>query len=465
VSGVLQRRCACGTHSVAGGDCESCKKERAGINLQRAAINTERVNEVPPLVHEVSRSSGRPLDTATRAFMEPRFGHDFSGVRVHTDTKAAESARAVNALAYTVGSHLVFSTGQYAPHITAGRQLLAHELTHVVQQSGQLQRSSIVAVPEIKMEAKADRLEREAHEAAEKVAKDDKLPVLQRTTETRLQRAPADAGVPDTGPKTIPKDRPPGPEKDKPAGSEEKDKKLQECIKKGGPDPEACVPTTALTWADFTGTPPPINPKDSAPLMAMTTPPIFKAPVPTIMCLRDVTGAETGPTWQYQARFEPENSWVRSEFKFAGDISKNGCMGIVQACRKQFHEVGRGISMKTDPDPKCPAAVTARGSQAVTEGQCLTVVGVDCTNRMQANSNRLLKHEQQHFNISCAIAKKANAAIAAGGDVAKIDQAVNGKWRPTQVLYDSESQIGCNAAKQTSWEKDIADGLRNVTIP
>jgi hypothetical protein len=77
---------------------------------------------------------GRPLDPATRAFFEPRFGHDFGPVRVHDDQTAAQSARSLNALAYTLGRDVVFDTGQYAPGANAGRQLLAHELAHVVQQ-------------------------------------------------------------------------------------------------------------------------------------------------------------------------------------------------------------------------------------------------------------------------------------------------------------------------------------------
>jgi hypothetical protein len=89
---------------------------------------------VPPIVQDALRSTGQPLDPATRAFMEPRFGHDFSHVRVHTDARAAESAQAVNALAYTVGPDVVFGAGQYAPHSREGQRLLAHELTHVVQQ-------------------------------------------------------------------------------------------------------------------------------------------------------------------------------------------------------------------------------------------------------------------------------------------------------------------------------------------
>lgn len=75
----------------------------------------------------LNSGGGQPLDATTRAFMEPRFGHDFSQVRVHTDAQAAESARTVHALAYTVGHSLVFDTGQYSPTTASGRRLLAHE--------------------------------------------------------------------------------------------------------------------------------------------------------------------------------------------------------------------------------------------------------------------------------------------------------------------------------------------------
>ena len=82
------------------------------------------------------RGGGQPLPESVRAFFEPRFGYDFSGVRVHSDSRAAESARAVNAMAYTVGHDLVFGAGQFAPETSEGKHLMAHELTHVVQQSG-----------------------------------------------------------------------------------------------------------------------------------------------------------------------------------------------------------------------------------------------------------------------------------------------------------------------------------------
>src|SRR5215831_12208420 len=135
-SGILQRKCACGTHTM-GSECEECKKKK-GL-LQRAPLSscgrgTQGEGEVPPIVHEVLRSPGQPLDAETRAFFEPRFGQDFSQVRVHTDAKAADSSRAVNALAYTVGRDVVFEASQYAPGTIAGRIVLAHELTHVIQQ-------------------------------------------------------------------------------------------------------------------------------------------------------------------------------------------------------------------------------------------------------------------------------------------------------------------------------------------
>ena len=129
---------------------------------------------VPPIVNEVLRSPGQPLDPATLAFIEPRFGHDFSQVRVHADAKAAESTELVNALAYTVGRHVVFGEGQPAPATSAGRQLLAHELAHVVQQRG--------ATPLCPSQFK-----RAGHEAA---AQEGTPPLRSSEHSTRLQRQP-----------------------------------------------------------------------------------------------------------------------------------------------------------------------------------------------------------------------------------------------------------------------------------
>jgi hypothetical protein len=101
---------------------------------RRAQTGDPEQSAAPPVVHDVLRSPGKPLDPATRDFMEPLIGHDLSQVRVHADQKAADSARELNALAYTAGRDVVFGAGQYTPGSSEGRKLLAHELTHVVQQ-------------------------------------------------------------------------------------------------------------------------------------------------------------------------------------------------------------------------------------------------------------------------------------------------------------------------------------------
>ena len=143
----LQRACDCGG---ACGQCGSGRSEDEGLRVQPLRANPAGSiqTDAPPAVGEALRSSGRPLGDGTRSFMESQFGYDFGSVRVHTDAKAAASARSVNALAYTVGSDIILGAGAPAQETSAGQKLLAHELTHVVQQSGgsgpqQLQRWSL----------------------------------------------------------------------------------------------------------------------------------------------------------------------------------------------------------------------------------------------------------------------------------------------------------------------------------
>jgi hypothetical protein len=177
-SGFLQRKCECGNGTVAGGECQGC----ATMNLQRklsvgasddpleleadrvadqvmAASNPRVDATAPPQVSRFSRQSNtqmdaaptsvervvsvasRPLDPALREDMEQRFARDFSQVRIHTGTNAERSASDVNANAYTVGQQIVFGRGQFAPGTRNGRRLIAHELTHVLQQEGSLGRS------------------------------------------------------------------------------------------------------------------------------------------------------------------------------------------------------------------------------------------------------------------------------------------------------------------------------------
>jgi hypothetical protein len=155
-SPALQRKCGCDRSSR--GSC-GCRKKR-GTTLQRAAVQSTAVSEVPEVVQAVVRSSGRPLEPAARRLFEPRFGRDFSRVRVHTDAQAAASARAVDALAYTVGQHIIFGSGQYHPGTLAGQQLIAHELTHTLQQGDVAGTVQKVAPPGGPLEAQADAVAR-----------------------------------------------------------------------------------------------------------------------------------------------------------------------------------------------------------------------------------------------------------------------------------------------------------------
>ena len=163
---LLQRQCACGQRTYCTEQCDNCRQQGT---LQRqpagGALATDLGAAAPPIVHDVLRSPGQELDPGTRETMEARFQHDFSGVRVHADGRAARSAQAVNANAYTVGQDVVFDAGRFAPKTHEGQRLIAHELTHVVQQSG----SQANSLGQITLGDDAAQ-ERQAGDAASRVA-------------------------------------------------------------------------------------------------------------------------------------------------------------------------------------------------------------------------------------------------------------------------------------------------------
>ena len=115
--------------------CAGCEEEEQELQRKEQGAGSNAVETAPSMVHDTLSSSGAPLDSTTRTYMEQRFGHDFESVRVHTGGRADAAARNVNSLAFTLGNDVVFREGQYAPHSNEGRRLLAHELTHVVQQN------------------------------------------------------------------------------------------------------------------------------------------------------------------------------------------------------------------------------------------------------------------------------------------------------------------------------------------
>lgn len=117
--------------------CPECAKDKKDLVQRKVEQVSDSTGASVPDNFLKDLGLGQPLEPATRDLFETRLGQDFSRVRVHTDTRAAESAHAVNALAFTIGSNIVFGAGQYRPMSTNGQQLLSHELTHVMQQSGE----------------------------------------------------------------------------------------------------------------------------------------------------------------------------------------------------------------------------------------------------------------------------------------------------------------------------------------
>ncbi|MGH9944724.1 MAG: DUF4157 domain-containing protein [Pyrinomonadaceae bacterium] len=189
----MQRKCACsgGAHECAACDGKSSALQRSSANQFAPAAAAA---AVPPIVHDVLRSSGAPLDRATRARMESRFGHDFGRVRVHSDERATESARAVRARAYTVGRDIVFGGGQYAPYTATGQRLLAHEMSHILQQRGT--KSDAPTASALHIGPAGDASEREAEAAANHVASPARMSGQHLIGEgARLQRQPDEAGT------------------------------------------------------------------------------------------------------------------------------------------------------------------------------------------------------------------------------------------------------------------------------
>jgi len=172
--------------------------------MQRKAVHEGETSfSVPPIVHDVLRSAGEPLDPIARKQFEPSLGHNFSHVRVHTDARAAESASAVNALAYTVGQEIVFASGQYEPQTDEGRRLIAHELAHTVQQqraSSLSRHSGAFADNEAEVHLWSDsNTEAEAERAADAAVTGESI-TLHQTPSLTLARQP----LPQPQPRPVP---------------------------------------------------------------------------------------------------------------------------------------------------------------------------------------------------------------------------------------------------------------------
>jgi Domain of unknown function (DUF4157) len=164
--------------TIAGRPAPSTGADQQHLQRRPSGSANQELISAPTIVHKVLSSPGRSIDAATRALMQPRFGHDLSEVRIHNDSAAGRSARALNANAYTVGPNIVFAPGRYAPNTAPGKHLLAHELTHVVQQT----------LPSGSQPGVAHEQEAEAAEAGPLSAP---VPVARSSAPGSLQRAPA----------------------------------------------------------------------------------------------------------------------------------------------------------------------------------------------------------------------------------------------------------------------------------
>ena len=399
------QRCACGGGHDGGGECPACRARR----LQRASA----------LVGQTLARPGRPLEPAVRSDLERALGHDFGAVRVHADQTAAASAAAVSAHAYTVGSDVVFGAGRYRPSSTDGRRLLAHELTHVRQQAGAPASGPVRIVDDPAAEAEAERaaagpvrplrrsLQRQDDgsepEAAEPQPVVEAPPVIEPTEGAPAEAVPATEGT-------------------------------------GTPAAVACQ---ALTWAAFRGRVP-----------RGTT---FAAE--TRFSIPDSNG-------RFTAVFNGRTSWVQPKYPGSGARATNGCASVVRDCRRFFAGLGSGQTGTWDygTGQGCPATI-ATPAQATNSGECETVVGTQCDTDAPSESARLLNHEQRHLDIACKLADKANTALANGSALADVRSAVHREQGAQTTAYDRDTNHGCDAGQQATWDADIDAGLPSVTIP
>ena len=183
-------------HTHGDGECEACKRKRLG--LQRKQVNNQESSDVPAIVYNTLNSPGQPLDRGTRGFMESRFRHDFSQVRIHTGAQAAEAGRSVKARAFTVGNDIVFGDGQHSLHHSEGRRLLAHELTHVLQQASVTQPTAIRELSRVPVTAGRSQIQRSPLSDSVRAthAADTSLEaLLARLAQSDIQSAQMDADV------------------------------------------------------------------------------------------------------------------------------------------------------------------------------------------------------------------------------------------------------------------------------
>lgn len=438
MSHAFLQRCACGG--------------TPGPDGERAACKAKRLAQATSLVAETLGEPGRPLEPATRADFGRTIGHDFGSVRVHTSERAAQSAKALSARAYTVGRDVVFAAGRYDPRSEAGRRLLAHELTHVRQQADATPSGPLRVVDSPAAEAEADRAARTVTArmpvAVQRQPDRPNLltgelrgpppPMLVQPgsiRETYILPAPPEIRL---SPPTLLAPREPFP------------RVLDTPLL--GPPPftpaifisvSRCVPDRPLDWGDFQGAP-------GTGFGAFTS--------------ADVPEENVQGNVMFRAVLNNSASWVKPEFPGAGARATNLCAPLVTRCQSDLAAAGAGATWSRTPGVGCAASVFTP-AQATNANACDTVVGAACDADAIAESARLLRHEQGHFDIACKLVGRADDALAAGRPLATVRTWLNTNVQPQNTQYDNDTGSGCNAAQQAAWSTRIAGGLQGVTGP
>lgn len=207
------------------------------------------------------------------------------------------------------------------------------------------------------------------------------------------------------------------------------------------------VAPLSLTWTNFAGAPP-----SRTRFSAETR---FNFQIVTV-----------NNTQIVQAVFDGAASWVNPQFGAPANRATNGCQTNVGNCQQFFtrNPSGGTWSLSTGASRACPASATHNPATANNFGECSTVVGTECDNTAQRESQRLLRHEQYHFKLASEIAKKGIAAILSGEQPAPVLAKVRRAANRQTALYDRQTNHGCRAAQQASWETQIDGGLPNVRI-
>jgi hypothetical protein len=170
----------------------------------------------------------------------------------------------------------------------------------------------------------------------------------------------------------------------------------------------------------------------------------------------------------FQARLDSVASWVLPKYSHPTDRKYNGCTKDIQECENDFKKDPQlsTWSFSEGTSKECPAAILPSPAVVATSrAECKTILGKECDRAAKEESKRLLRHEQLHFNIVCVLVKKANAALNSGEDQQDIQRALDEQVPDLSKQYDDQTQNGCDASGQATWEKDVGADLPVVTIP